>query len=70
MNARTTVAAGMATVKGASLPFALRPLPREAATCQPFSVEITRPGPLRQIRDSNANLRSRLQLLMLMGTLC
>jgi hypothetical protein len=28
----TTVAGGMATVKGASLPFALRPLPREAAS--------------------------------------
>jgi len=39
-------------------------------TCPPFSVEIARPGPLRQIRDCNANLRGRLQLLMLMATLC
>lgn len=36
----------------------------------PFSVEVIRPGPLRQIRECDANRRSRLQLLMLMGTLC
>jgi hypothetical protein len=35
-------------------------------TCPPFSVDIASPGPLRQIREC----RSRLQLLMLMDTLC
>jgi hypothetical protein len=31
----------------------------------PFSVEIAKPRPLRQIRDCDANLRSRLQQLCL-----